>query len=58
MTLIVIIEVEWNQHLITLNRKTNNHYLNDKVDIFKKLVTIETDNDNYIQNSKIILKNR
>ena len=47
-----IFEVYWNDHIISVSKKTNSHYLNDKVShIGEKLYTVEEDGAQYV-NSK------
>lgn len=48
-----IIEVEWKNKVVQLSRKTNIHYINDKIEAYKKLVTNEYGYDHHTTSSNL-----
>ena len=49
----VVIEVNWNNHIIQLSRRTNIHSMDDKIETYKKLLTYEKNSDHHITISNV-----
>ena len=51
--MIVIIEITWKNNIIQMNKRTNNHYIKDKIEVYNKMVTNESGYENHTTNSNL-----